>query len=965
MLKTEVHKLIDAYLVNPGDVDNTHNVLSQPSIHCKSGRWNIPEDKYRGFLEKIHEILSSKKKNLLHFLEVPNINHNMVKVDIDLRFEATEDELKQKVSLKRRYTEELIETIINIIATNLGEIIETPPDYKIYVQEKETPRISHQEKIIKDGIHIIIPDLVMSNQSLYYLREQIIENDDLREIVKEIGNLSLLKDVIDKRIIFPNAWFIYGCGKPDDKGEVYKVTKIYKIIKEKNNDYSLKMVQSNKTLKDYIFLFSNYNKEPNVKYLVEFNEDEKYSNDTNTKYLGKEYESVYKSFVQDQNNFRKASTLSPGEIKTFLDCLKKSRADDYEDWCRVGLSLFNMDHRNYEIWKSWSIQSKKYDEQSCKNKWWKEFPKASKYNLGLTKIKELAKTDNPEKYKKIININKQNFFQRWLQAHIDEKDIHAKGLSVDTMTKFVKSYIMDYANFNVACALPGGAGSVYYKFEMHRWSKDEGANKVYLLLTETIKTELNEIFRELRQIIDQGNATVNRGRTRNNSGMEDDESVASYQRFIVDDRDNHINPEQLANEAKAKIYAKLQHEKCSALIQYLDKPANKKTLIEELSQKCYDPEFYKKLDDNINAFVCTNGVLDLDTCIFRDGQPSDMMTMSSYVEFPKNIDTVEAQEILCAIQDWLDKIFPDDEVQAYVLNTFACKLSGKLFGEKFHIFTGSGANGKSQFFKFIKDVFGDYFMQADNTLLNTPKRDPNSASPAIAGLKSKRIVTLTEPKNNLPFESDKVKELVSGDPLTGRHLNKDPIQFVPQYAMFLQCNDIPNNESTDDGFWRKIFIVPCESKFIIKEEDLYKLDDPVKYPNHFRGQDQSHLYRDWAPYFLYLLFERYKELKINNFRYPVPDKMKVATREYQDKASTYIQFFNEKIEEAPGYKVDASTLYLEFQNSFGREVKTTKSQFIKQMERLVGIPKGKNKEYYGFRIHGTSGEPIEAINSNN
>jgi hypothetical protein len=30
-------------------------------------------------------------------------------------------------------------------------------------------------------------------------------------------------------------------------------------------------------------------------------------------------------------------------------------------------------------------------------------------------------------------------------------------------------------------------------------------------------------------------------------------------------------------------------------------------------------------------------------------------------------------------------------------------------------------------------------------------------------LKAKRIVSLTEPKNNIPFESDKVKELVSGD----------------------------------------------------------------------------------------------------------------------------------------------------------------------------------------------------------
>ncbi len=964
MLKTEVHKLLDAYKVNNsgGDGALKHNVLSQASIQCKSGKWLVPENKYNLFLDKINDVLTKNDKSELHFLEVPNDTFNMIKVDTDLRFRATEEELKQKVNFKRRYTDDLIDLIISILATSLTELIETPDNYKIYVQEKEKPRIAHQEKTIKDGIHIIIPDLVLSNQALYYLRDQIIANEDLQEQLKEIENITDLADVIDKRIIYPNAWYLYGCGKPDDKNDVYKVTKIYKIVKE-DDDYSIKMITSSKTtLKDYIHMFSNHGKKENVNYQIEFEADD-YNNDKNLKYIGKENEAIYRTYVQDQNNFRRASTLTQEEIKPYLDCLKKKRADDYDDWCRIGLSLFNMDHRNFELWKTWSSQSAKYEEQGCRKKWYVEFPKAGKYNMGFNKIKELAKQDNIEKYRQIININKKNFFHRWIHGHIQEKDIHGKGLSISTITKFIHSYIMDYASFNIACALPGGSNScVYYKFDKHKWSKDEGANKVYILLSETVKNELNDIFLELKdKLIAMQRQEHEQNRNRHRTNFDDDESATSYQRYIVDDREEPANAEQLSNDLKDRMYTKQQNEKCAELIQFLSKPANKKTVIEDLSQKCYDEEFYKKLDDNNNVFVCTNGILDLESCIFRDGQPSDMMTMSSGVEFPKNIDSVEAQEMMCSIQDWLDKIFPDDDVQAYVLNTFACKLSGKLFGEKFHIFTGSGANGKSQFFKMMKEIFGDYYQQSDNTLLNTPKRDANAASPAIAQLKSKRIVVMTEPKNNQPFESDKVKELVSGDPMTCRHLNKDPIQFIPQYAMFLQCNDIPKNETTDDGFWRKIFIVPCEAKFVIKDEDLYKLNDPIKFPNHFLGQDQSHLYKEWAPYFLYLLFERYKELKTNGFKYPVPDKMKIATREYQEEANIYSDFFNQKVEECPGYKVDSSSLYVEFQQFIARDFKTTKSTFLKQMERIIGKPKGKNKEYHGFRIVGTSGEAIETI----
>ena len=596
MLKTDVHKLIDAFKLNSNETELKHNVLSQAGIQCKSGKWLVPDEKYNLFLGKIHDVLSRNEKPELHFLEVPNAVYNMVKVDIDLRFKATEEELKQKINFTRRYSNNLIDLIINILATNLAEIITVPDNYKIYVQEKQKPRIAHQEKIIKDGIHIIIPDLVLSNKALYYLREQIVDNIELQEHLKEIENVTELNDVIDKRIIYPNAWYIYGCGKPDDKSDVYKVSKIYKIVKDMNvniNDFAIKIIQNNKTLKDYIPMFSNFGKIPNVNYQIEFEKDEKYNNDENIKYQGKENEALYRLYIQDQNNFRKASTLTQEEIKPYLECLKKKRADDYDDWCRIGLSLFNMDHRNYDLWKIWSKHSDKFNEQACIKKWYNEFPKAGKYNMGFNKIKELAKQDNIEKYRQIININKKNFFLRWIHAHIDEKDIHGKGLSVSTITKFIHCYITDYASFNIACALPGNSNSVYYKFDKHKWSKDAGANKVYTLLSENVKNELNDIFIELkRKLIAM--QQIEQEQTRLRAQTVDEDSNTTYNKYIRDDREAIVNPEKLTAELKDKMYTKQQNERCGELILFLSKPVNKKTIIEDLSQKCYDEEYYKK-----------------------------------------------------------------------------------------------------------------------------------------------------------------------------------------------------------------------------------------------------------------------------------------------------------------------------------------------------------------------------------
>jgi P4 family phage/plasmid primase-like protien len=948
------------------------NLLSQPGIQCKSGKWLVPDEKYNEFLDKYHEDLSINPTKKMHFLEMPSDKFNMIKVDVDLRFKATEEELKVRSNIRRRYTEKYIDILVKTIANNINEIIDVKNSFNIYIQEKTEPRIAN-ENYVKDGIHIIIPDIVMSNTALFYLREQIIDSDELKQITKDIENTSDINDVIDKRIIYPNAWYIYGCGKPDDNGNYYKVTKIFKIFK-KNEEIIIKKTQSDKTLFDFIKLFSNFDKIANVEYLIDFEEEDlstKYKYSKETTFGLREKNNILRSHAQNQSNFRRTTSLSSEEIKPFLNCLKIQRVNDYTEWKRIGICLYNMDDRNFNIWCAWSSQSDKYNEDECYKVWFTDFKKCSKYNLGLNKLKEYAKNDNIEEYKKIININKTNFFTKWIYEHA--KETHIKQLSTNTLSNFTKIYIKDYANFNIACACPG-TSPIWYKYDNHKWTEDKAANKIYMLLTEELQREIstihedlkNKVFRE--QTDEQHRIESNRENTLANvSGANDDsddeENLLSYQRYLTDDRATVDSIEEQKSKHLNNQHNKACLTKCGQILEFLSTPQNKKKIIEDLSQKCYDEEFYTNLDENRNAFVCNNGVLDLEQCCFRNGEPADMMTISSKINFPKDVESLEAQDIILSIQDWLDRIFPEDEVQDYVLNLFSLKLSGNLHKEWFHIFTGSGANGKSQWFKMINKVFGEYFKTFDNTLLNTPKRDANAASPAIASLKGCRVAVTTEPKGGQPFESDKVKELISGDELVGRHLNKDLIRFIPQYAMMMQCNDIPRNESTDDGFWRKIFIIPCPSKFVDKEEDLYKLNDPVKFPFHFRAENQEHLYTSWAPYFLYLLFERYKELKRCGFKFNVPDKVKIAIREYQEEASTYTQFFNEKIVEAPGYKIDSNTLYNEFQQFVGRDFKTQKTLFLKQMERFLGKPKGRNKEYYNFKIFGSSGDPIEAENA--
>jgi P4 family phage/plasmid primase-like protien len=323
-----------------------------------------------------------------------------------------------------------------------------------------------------------------------------------------------------------------------------------------------------------------------------------------------------------------------------------------------------------------------------------------------------------------------------------------------------------------------------------------------------------------------------------------------------------------------------------------------------------------------------------------------MSTISCKINYPIDIDSNPYE---LDIQEYLDKIFPDSDIQDFVLNRLAEKLSGHNRREQFIIYTGSGANGKSQFFKLVQNTFGEYYNTFDNSLLNTPKRDANSASPAVASLKGVRLAMTTEPKNGSPFETDKLKELIGGDELVGRQLRKDLIRFIPQYLMGIMCNDIPEMPSTDDGVWRKVYVVPFESKFVTKDEDLHKIGNP-DFPNYFKAENLEKQYPEWAPYFLKMLFEKYKYLSSIKFTYKVPERVLEATRNYQMESNVYSQFFNDRIEIKIGSKIsknDIFTAFRDFCSSGNYGQKINKKTFETQMGRFFGKT-GNTAFYNGY-----------------
>lgn len=94
------------------------------------------------------------------------------------------------------------------------------------------------------------------------------------------------------------------------------------------------------------------------------------------------------------------------KYRTILSGLNDSRADEYEDWIKVGMILKNeLGESGYDLWYDFSKRSKKFKGHIETSKKWESFNESKEVKLGEGSLIMLLKDDNIDLYKKVININ--------------------------------------------------------------------------------------------------------------------------------------------------------------------------------------------------------------------------------------------------------------------------------------------------------------------------------------------------------------------------------------------------------------------------------------------------------------------------------------------------------------------------------------------------------------------------------
>lgn len=503
--------------------------------------------------------------------------------------------------------------------------------------------------------------------------------------------------------------------------------------------------------------------------------------------------------------------------------------------------------------------------------------------LNLGSIHHWAKIDNPDKYKEFRNGQIRTYIEQSMT-----------GTNVDVAKVLHKMYKYQYVCSSIK-------NQKWFHFDKHRWVEDESG----IGLRNKIS---NELVQEYCKLISYLNERI---------GLMEDQ----LEEF---DKKKRVEMESKIKQMEAKIER----------LTIITKNLKTTTFIDNVMKECrglfYNKDFIQKLDENHFLFSFKNGILDLKTGEFRNGRPDDYISLCSGVNYIPYSDNLP---YLADINDFLEKIQPVPNLRKFLLSLMSSLLEGHNADESFHLWTGTGGNGKSKLNELLVEAIGEYSIKFPITLFTAKRGASNSVSPEVVESKGKRYAYLEEPDEGERINVGLMKEYSGGDKIKGRGLWSNFIEFKPQFKIILFCNDMPKVPGSDKGTWRRLKVLEFSSSFVSnpKNENEFLIDKYLgeKIPK-------------WAESFMSLLVHNYFTNYKTNGGLFIPQEVAKYTEEYQKDMDIYVDFISSRLIKTDKLtdKIPLQSVHDEFKiwytSNYNCQKYPLKSEMKKHFEKKYG-----------------------------
>ena len=161
----------------------------------------------------------------------------------------------------------------------------------------------------------------------------------------------------------------------------------------------------------------------------------------------------------------------------------------------------------------------------------------------------------------------------------------------------------------------------------------------------------------------------------------------------------------------------------------------------------------------------------------------------------------------------------DEKLQDLLELTLGMSVTGYTH-EVFSIFYGQASdNLKSTICETVLELLGEYGGTITSSALTANRANGEGATPAIAGMRGKRLILADEWKENAKLDDAIVKRICSQDAITARMLHSNPITFTPTHTIILRTNHLPIVSGNDEGVWKRLRPLPFNYKVPPEKKD--------------------------------------------------------------------------------------------------------------------------------------------------
>ena len=286
-----------------------------------------------------------------------------------------------------------------------------------------------------------------------------------------------------------------------------------------------------------------------------------------------------------------------------------------------------------------------------------------------------------------------------------------------------------------------------------------------------------------------------------------------------------------------------------------------------------------------NVIAFKNVLFDIDSMAPVEPTPSRVVT--TRIETATYDPTALENEWLDL---FMDTLFPhDEEMKQLAYEVIGSALTSDRLGKLFLV-VGEGGNGKSEFLKLIRALYGDR----------------NVASLSIQDFDDRfRIIGIVNRLVNLGDDIDKiallgtgtVKKIVTGEHITAEAKGRQAFTYKPRITLIFTANKLPSISDNSQGMFDRIVVVPFNERIRNTDKAVPHIIDKI-------------INTGGIPVLLNRAIEGLKRVQANR-GFTLPHSVKVATAKYRidnDHIALFLEaFFEGDLEGCYSYSMVANS----------------------------------------------------------